>query len=124
MEQELPNTYNSGKHRLQGVLLALGPRVPANVTIEGANLLDLAPTLLALLGLPAADDMPGRVLGELFPGDAQPANERVPTYETTPFGANASDEPEGINSDVDEAVLERLRSLGYLGDDMAADDEK
>ena len=34
--------------------------------IDGANIVDLAPTALHAMGLPVPDDMDGRVLTELF----------------------------------------------------------
>jgi len=44
-----------------GVLILSGPGIPPG-PFEGPTVYDVAPTLLQLLGLPAAEDMPGRVL--------------------------------------------------------------
>ena len=52
----------SGNHRPQGWLLAAGPQVTAGASLEGGHILDVAPTICALLGVPPLPDMRGRVL--------------------------------------------------------------
>jgi hypothetical protein len=49
-----------------GILSIQGRGVRANARIETASVLDVAPTVAYLLGLPVADDLPGRVLEEAF----------------------------------------------------------
>ena len=44
-------------HRPQGVLVLQGPGIRRDERIEGATLLDVAPTVLTLLGLPIGEDM-------------------------------------------------------------------
>jgi predicted AlkP superfamily phosphohydrolase/phosphomutase len=66
-----------------GLLLAYGDGIRPGATLEGASILDVAPTLLYLLGLPVARDMQGRVLTEML----EPGYERdhpvtfIPSYE-------------------------------------------
>lgn len=50
------------RHRPRGVLALSGPRCRAGVQLSGASLLDIAPTILRLLGFQAPRDMPGRTL--------------------------------------------------------------
>jgi predicted AlkP superfamily phosphohydrolase/phosphomutase len=52
----------SGNHRSNGFLFAAGDRIPAGGTIEGAGVLDLVPTVYALLGLRPPPEMQGRPL--------------------------------------------------------------
>ena len=52
----------SGNHSLHGVLLLRGPNVKKDCEINGANLLDVVPTTLALLGRAVGRDMDGQVL--------------------------------------------------------------
>ena len=101
---ELPLT---GTHRPDGVLIACGPGIGADRAYEGARLIDLAPTLLAYLGVPVPADMDGRVLADLFaPGIVQ--SER---------GAAAS-APQAqefaFTPDEEAAITQRLQDLGYL----------
>lgn len=95
-----------------GVFVAAGYHIdPAAKFSSPPRLLDIAPTVLALLGIPAAEDMDGRVLDELFPEewkDAYP-HERIPTYDTVGWTPQAP-----IASDVDEELMKRLRTLGYI----------
>ena len=55
-----------GSHRLDGILIARGKPFRKGIEVEGARLIDMAPTILHLMGQPVPDDMDGRVLEELF----------------------------------------------------------
>ncbi len=95
-----------------GIVIAYGPSVKRGVGVEGASLLDIAPTVLALGGLPVAEDMEGRVLTDIVRRDhwrRYPLT-TIPTYE------DGSRLPRvavpGSRGDGD--VLERLRALGYI----------
>ncbi len=100
----------SGGHRdaPDGVFVAAGPGITGPRKLETATLLDIAPTVLALLEIPAAKTMPGRVLPELVPRDRIPA--RVASYD------NALADPirEVPAPELPSNVRERLRALGYL----------
>ncbi len=50
----------SGDHTVQSRLWARGPGIPAGVQLGDANVLDLAPTVLDLLGVPLPNDLDGR----------------------------------------------------------------
>ncbi|HLV79480.1 MAG TPA: alkaline phosphatase family protein [Chthonomonadaceae bacterium] len=54
----------SGYHHPKGVLLMQGPDVRSGVVIDRCDNLDIAPTLMRLLGQPVPDVMRGRVLEE------------------------------------------------------------
>jgi hypothetical protein len=56
----------SGCHHPRGVLMMYGEGVRRGYELSECNNLDLAPTMLALLGLPEADSTEGRVLSEAF----------------------------------------------------------
>ena len=98
-------------HRQEGILYLYGNRVKSHRRIDEPALLDVAPTLLTLSGLSPARDMPGRVLEDALTVSAVPRT--VASYEggERVAGAGAHD------SAVDPAILERLRSLGYVGAD-------
>jgi len=96
-------------HRLRGILYMYGRDVVRG-SINDPSILDIAPTILALNGVPAAADMTGRILQASL---ETPAPERVPTYEKGTKTAETENAPE--QSNVDKEVLEKLKSLGYLG---------
>ena len=52
----------SGDHRLEGVLIAIGPEVTPGPLKETAELIDLAPTAMAALGVPSGIPRDGKVL--------------------------------------------------------------
>lgn len=53
-----------GGNAPEGLVALFGPRIRAGVRLEGASILDLAPTVLHLLGEPAPPELEGRVLDE------------------------------------------------------------
>jgi len=107
-----------------GVLVAVGPRIatdpttPAPRAIDDLPLLghviDVAPTMLALMGLPAGDDMPGEALIGLIDADwlDKTAKPRIPTHDNAEWlagrGGPAAEFPGS------EERLRQLESLGYI----------
>ncbi len=100
-------------HRELGILAAMGPGIRRGATLANANVLDLTPTILALLGEPVGRDMDGFVLTGLIE-EGHLADHPI-TYVDTYERANRrgqSEEP--IESALDDAIREELRSLGYI----------
>jgi len=95
-------------HRDDGILYLYGRGVRPGSAIAGATLLDIAPTVLALMGVALPQDMSGRVLTEGLRMADPPR--QLASYETGDSAAT----PAGDDAVVDAAVLEHLRSLGYL----------
>ncbi len=56
----------SGSPRLNGFLLARGPALSPGMELEGAEIIDLVPTILYSLGLPVPEEMDGKVLEQGF----------------------------------------------------------
>lgn len=106
-------------HRPYGVFVAAGPGIRAGSRVHGAGLLDIAPTVLTLLGLPAAADMPGRVLVEALDGVEVPP--RIDSWEVVP--GECGMHPAGMRVDPADAraALEQLVALGYVA--PLSDDE-
>lgn len=59
----------TGDHRPEGILIAKGPSIRAGARLNEASLLDIAPTVLHLLGICVPEDMDGRILSELLRQD-------------------------------------------------------
>lgn len=97
--------YN-GLHRMEGILLASGPGLRQSATIEGAMILDIAPTLLHTLGEGVPRVMDGRILMELF---ADPAPPRYTDQADVGPGASV-----GLSAAEDEDMRNKLRGLGYV----------
>ena len=105
-----PSWGVSGSHRMDGLLMMKGSRIRKGVGIEGARIIDLAPTVLYLLDLPVSREMDGRMMEDAFLDG---------TLEETPVrwmaGASLPYQPEDVYSETEEEELkERLRSLNYL----------
>jgi hypothetical protein len=69
-------TAKEGMHDPVGTLLLWGPGIRAGLELRDTSNLDIAPTLLALLGVPVPSFMQGRVLAEAWGG--RPANAPAP----------------------------------------------
>jgi len=54
----------SANHRMNGIIIIKGPNVRNGSQLNGANILDVAPTILDIMGLPTSGDMDGRSLME------------------------------------------------------------
>jgi predicted AlkP superfamily phosphohydrolase/phosphomutase len=100
----------SGGHRMDGIIMFTGPGVRPGHVLEGAELIDLAPTVLAALGVPIPNDMDGRVLGEAF--EETYFSERPIRYTTA--GVAHPRERLELTPEQETMVKERLRGLGYI----------
>lgn len=108
-------------HRPFGILAGCGPGFRAGSRLYGASIMDIAPTVLHLLGLPAAHDMPGRVLAEVMA--ETDTIERIESWEEIE-GESGMHPPETCVDPVQsQAVLRQLIALGYI-DPPSEDAEK
>ena len=96
-----------GTHRVEGILVAWGPHVKPDHRLD-ANIVDIAPTLLAALGLPVPIDMEGQALTDLFDRTLKVEYEPPQKREVAPVGEEVYTEQEK------KALAERLADLGYL----------
>lgn len=62
LHQYGPNIPRSGDHTVESRLWAVGPGVEPGTRLTEANVLDIAPTVLALLDVPEPDGLDGRAL--------------------------------------------------------------
>jgi predicted AlkP superfamily phosphohydrolase/phosphomutase len=101
-----------GSHAAEGMVVFRGTPFKPGVRLERIHIIDLAPALLHLLGLPIPADMDGRVPHEALTEGFAAAG--VPAY-VAPGADDESDIQARTYSD-EEAfkVEERLRELGYI----------
>lgn len=101
----------SGWHDDYGIMIASGPGVRAGTEVEGARLLNVAPTVMRALGLAAPDWMEG---------EAQPGVFEQREVELAQVGALVGDqstqegEDYSVTADEEQSIRERLENLGYL----------
>jgi hypothetical protein len=108
----LPEFEDSGTHRREGILIASGRGIKSHYNIEGATLVDIAPTALYLLNLPIPTDMDGSVLEALFREDWMKSH---PIRHKDKEPKNISLETkEELSPEEMEMVKKKLRTLGYL----------
>lgn len=99
----------SGVHRLNGLFMAFGEPIRPGIWLEGAQIVDVAPTALHLAGLSVPEDMDGRVLLKaLRPEYADPASIRY-----GPPASRAESTGEVLSAEDEAIIQERLRDLGY-----------
>jgi predicted AlkP superfamily phosphohydrolase/phosphomutase len=100
---------NHLNHSSKGIFLAKGPHINSKGPLEGVRIIDIAPTILYLMGLPIPKNMDGRLLVEIIQQGLM--TDRPPVY------VDAVDLPEnaeGLSHDEEEKVMEQLRQLGYV----------
>jgi hypothetical protein len=112
LELVLPsyNIRRSGDHHPDGVIVFHGPGVRVGGQASG-TIVDMVPTVLALLGMPVGLDMDGQVLEDAIGPEFL---EEMPlTYIDTHDTDLELDEPEEDLSASPE-LMTRLRALGYI----------
>lgn len=104
------NTEKSGNHHLDGIVGLYGPGVRPGAELSGARIIDVAPTVLHLMGLPVQEDMDGRPLEEALT-EAFAASNPVARGQ-----ARIELEADGFEyGDDDRGQIEaRLREMGYM----------
>jgi len=100
-----------GFHRSNGIFLAHGSMIREGLTIEGASIADIAPTILYTMGLPVPDDMDGAVRQEVF-RDGIVENRPVAFAKAAEY--QETEEQETYSEEETEKIKNRLRSLGYI----------
>lgn len=103
--------HRVANHRLEGVLLARGDGIKAGADIGRLSLLDAAPTILHLMGLPVPEAMDGHVATQMLEGDFLQA--RPPAYSGIDIAKEPIPPPGPYTEEEEAAVRERLRALGY-----------
>jgi hypothetical protein len=94
-----------------GVLVIAGKDVLTGAKLAQPSVLDITPTILALMGIPAGEDMPGRVLTEAIDPAflaAHPVTS-VPTH-----SADRKFSPLPVKSAIGDELKKKLEGIGYI----------
>jgi predicted AlkP superfamily phosphohydrolase/phosphomutase/tetratricopeptide (TPR) repeat protein len=101
-------------HRLNGILAMHGKGLREDELIHGANLLDIAPTILALFGLPIGSDMDGRVLVEAF--SETPKIDHIEGWDQV-YDGTCTEAPRPRRSpDEEKELIRQFVEIGYIND--------
>lgn len=98
----------TGSHRPEGVLMAAGPAIPTQSRITDAYLIDLAPTILAYMGIAVPQSMHGLVLERLFDGGLSYTAD-LEDQATTP-----NQDAFSFTAEEEAKISQHLKDLGYL----------
>jgi arylsulfatase A-like enzyme len=93
----------------KGIFIASGPIIEQSSQLDSVHSLDITPTLLVAMGLPVAKDFDGTARLELFEKSFLQSH---PPKSISTWGTSEPGEP--MASEVDEALIEELKALGYL----------
>jgi len=100
------------QHRPFGIFCMKGAGIKKDERIYGATLLDVAPTVLTLFGLPVGEDMDGQVLAQAF--ENAPEVERIPSWENEAGECGMHSADLCMDPAAAQAVLEQFVALGYI----------
>lgn len=101
---------HQGNHKAEGVLIINGENIKKKFTHFKANIIDIAPTILYMLGLSIPEDMEGHPLLDIFEIKKEIDKENIKKdgYETRENNEVYAEEEKDL-------IESRLRGLGYLG---------
>ena len=102
------------EHRDFGIFVMAGPGIKKDELLYGANVLDIAPTLLTLYGLPVGEDMDGKVLSAAF--EEPPVINQIPSWEDVPGDAGRHPAHTLLDPIAAREALQQMVALGYIAD--------
>ncbi|UCC39962.1 MAG: alkaline phosphatase family protein [Candidatus Heimdallarchaeota archaeon] len=107
-----PAKEKSGEHRRAGIFIAYGPNIKKGKIVTDAEIIDIAPTILYIMGLPVAREMDGRVLTEIF-GSSYLKDNPINFSAFSDYVKDSNTKQIYKKEDI-EKIKKRLRNLGYL----------
>jgi predicted AlkP superfamily phosphohydrolase/phosphomutase/tetratricopeptide (TPR) repeat protein len=104
------------EHRDFGVLAISGPGIKKDELLHGPSVLDIAPTILTMYGLPVGEDMDGKVLSQAFV--EAPEISFIPSWEAMAAVAPNTDGRHPPHTRLDPVAaheaMEQMIALGYI----------
>jgi len=104
----------AGSHRLDGVFIMAGGPARKGYAFTGAQITDVAPTVLYLMGLPIPPDMDGRPLLDALDPNFVARNPPRHEENGAPVPAVPADGETVFSEEESALISERLRSMGYI----------
>jgi len=101
-------------HQLDGIVAFYGKGIRRGYRIEGATVLDMMPTILALQGIPQAQDMPGKVLSDVFEDSLASRVDRTVVATLESGKRREAGDVAATTGPADEQALKKLEALGYI----------
>ncbi|MFX0132852.1 MAG: alkaline phosphatase family protein [Candidatus Hodarchaeota archaeon] len=103
--------WQSGEHyrAMNGILLASGPDIKKKSEQINANIEDIFPTILHILGYPIPSYVDGKIITDIYMFDREPVFSHE--YEK---GDQIPEKISGLEKKDEEKILERLKKLGYI----------
>ncbi len=102
----------SADHEINGILIMKGPHIVKGLELQKADIVDVAPTILHLMGIPVPEDMDGKVFAGALDRDFMLRN--TVKYTKVAKGEEFPEKIEGYSEEDAQKVKERLKQLGYL----------
>lgn len=102
----------TGTHSLNGLLVMCGPPFESNKKLSEAHIIDIAPTILYLLGVPIPTDMDGSILFDAIRDDVKKRT-RVSKRKGGESAVTSGSERTYTDEEA-ETIRARLKSLGYI----------
>lgn len=103
--QLLEPSTTGGKHSMDGIFAAAGPGIETSGEVTGADVLDVMPTALHLMGCPIPETVDGNVLDIL-------TTDRAPEF--VDFDLDINKGRSGMSGDERQEVMNRLEDIGYM----------
>jgi predicted AlkP superfamily phosphohydrolase/phosphomutase len=104
----------AASHRMDGVFIMAGGPTRRGHAFTGAQIIDVAPTVLYLMGLPIPGDMDGRPLFDAV--DPAFVASQPPQYQQngSPPAPPPTQEDTSYSEEEAELIARRLKSMGYI----------
>jgi len=111
-----PRHYRQqANHRRNGIIFIKDERVAPGYPLCNAQIVDVAPTVLYMLGLPVPSDMDGTVLEECFTADwLQTHPPETIQIDETQASAGEPEPATGLTAEQEASMLQMLKDLGYV----------
>lgn len=95
-----------GSHDEKGILLAKGPGIASGKKVEGAQLVDVPPTILQAMDLPVPSDMDGKVIRDIF--------EAAGETESIDLDLERQTSESYLSEDEEQLIKDKLKGWGYM----------